>query len=123
MSKTTKMYHGTSMEKAKEILKYGFSDEKDTIWNVSDPEMVYLAEEQNPEECDDDFDSYITLLLKQDRLLQHGLIQKIQIQLYLNLKYLKKSLVFSKMMTAARIHMAAVRLMHLNLMTLLAKVR
>ena len=60
MSETTRMYHGTSMEKAKEILKYGFSDEKDTIWNVSDPEMVYLAEEQNPEKCDDVFDSYIT---------------------------------------------------------------
>ena len=60
MSETTRMYHGTSMENAKKILKYGFSDEKDTIWNVSDPEMVYLAEEQNPEECDDDFDSYIT---------------------------------------------------------------
>lgn len=60
MSETVRMYHGTSMEKAKKILKYGFSDEKDTIWNVSDPEMVYLAEEQNPEECDDDFDSYIT---------------------------------------------------------------
>lgn len=60
MSETVRMYHGTSMEKAKKILKYGFSDEKDTIWVVSDPEMVYLAEEQNPEECDDDFDSYIT---------------------------------------------------------------
>lgn len=60
MSETVRMYHGTSMENAKKILKYGFSDEKDTIWNVSDPEMVYLAEEQNPEECDDDFDSYIT---------------------------------------------------------------
>lgn len=60
MSETTRMYHGTSMEKAKEILKYGFSDEKDTIWNVSDPEMVYLAEEQDPEECVEDFESYIT---------------------------------------------------------------
>lgn len=60
MSETTRLYHGTSMENARKILKYGFSDEKDTIWNVSDPEMVYLAEEQNPEECVDDFESYIT---------------------------------------------------------------
>lgn len=60
MSETTRMYHGTSMGNARKILKYGFSDEKNTIWNVSNPEMVYLAEEQEPEECDDDFDSYIT---------------------------------------------------------------
>lgn len=45
-----KFYHGTSKENADKILKEGFSNEKDTIWNCSDPEMMYVVKETEDED-------------------------------------------------------------------------
>lgn len=50
-----KLYHGTSIESARNIVKNGFDNPVETIWNCSDPDVLYV---RNSEEfAYDDYES------------------------------------------------------------------
>ena len=60
MSDTFKMYHGTTIQAAVDIMKNGFKTDTSN-WNVSDPDMVYFV---NPikvqEDANEEEESWIT---------------------------------------------------------------